>query len=220
MPSPRTIQEVCRHGRVELAETPDGVDEARVLVVFLESDAASQGNGHPAPPTPVHAKALPPAAAVPAIPVVQQVPEAPVSALTAVSPENDASSTGAILDCISPRQPKGRVRLPARSRRTLSHHSGSVTLIERLTGKVEAIAALILGLFVLVCVEWMATTQFRNLREGSIVLWILWLAEAILIPLVINSTWCRTTLTASADKPTCDSHLLLLQRNTLGGRTW
>ena len=48
MPAPRTIQGVYRHGRVDLAEAPTGVDEVRVLVVFLDADtAAADGNGPP-----------------------------------------------------------------------------------------------------------------------------------------------------------------------------
>src|SRR5437867_902545 len=39
----RTVEGVCRAGRVDLAEVPEGAEGARVLVTFLSNGAADEG---------------------------------------------------------------------------------------------------------------------------------------------------------------------------------
>lgn len=214
MSNPRLIQGVYRHGRVELVEVPEGVDEAKVLVVFLDgSDVTGTGS----------ASGLIPTAAIARVPETQSTlapsatPPPPVPALSvrglnqpAVNPTvlnlqppppafADPSAAGAILDYASPRKQKGRARLPAQSRLSLVPQTRGVTVIETLTGQGEAVGALIFGVLILICVGWVAATQFHTVRDGAIVLWILWLVEATLMPLVINNTWRRTILTVTAD---------------------
>jgi hypothetical protein len=41
---PKTIEGVFRNGKIELAETPLGVDEARVIVTFLPDGAVNMSD--------------------------------------------------------------------------------------------------------------------------------------------------------------------------------
>ena len=43
--NPKTVEGVFRDGKVELLETPDDVDEARVIVTFLPEGAVNLSEG-------------------------------------------------------------------------------------------------------------------------------------------------------------------------------
>jgi hypothetical protein len=108
-----------------------------------------------------------------------------------------------ILDYASPR-PRGKVRLPAQSLLDVRVDVDSVVVIERLTGKFGAIAAVLFsGTTVTLLLSLLWKEIFRAMWRGNIgpALFGLTLPAAgyVLIALVINNTWRRTILSANAD---------------------
>lgn len=205
----RTIEGVYRHGVVELSEVPGDVCEARVLVTFLLDETPEQGVYTRAtplpstpPPVPIQPAHVAPAPVLPVPgngqPALHEPPA--LSALNefAVQPVI-VEPPGAIIDYASPRKREGKLRLPATSRLELVRRPSDTTVIERLTGQTGTIAALIFAGFVLVVVAVMAVGYAKDFVAVSALLGALWLAEAALIPVVINNTWRRTTLSARPD---------------------
>jgi hypothetical protein len=85
--------------------------------------------------------------------------------------------------------------MPARSRIYLDIQRGRVTVLEKLTGKGEAIGGIVFGIFMLV---YMAVFIFR-FYGGLVMLGPFWLAEAIVLVMVVHQTWRKTLLVATAD---------------------
>src|SRR5437867_2708214 len=117
------------------------------------------------------------------------------------------SEAGPILDYASPRR-RGKLRLPARSRIWwhVDEQSRAVTITESLGGKQEAIFALLFAAFIVIVLAIAALSQASRLRkhpeEWPIVALLcgLWLAEVIVMILVIDQTWAKTIIRATSDQ--------------------
>lgn len=109
-----------------------------------------------------------------------------------------------ILDYASPR-PRRRLRLPARSviDVQVDPFGRGVTIVEKLQGIPEAIAGMGFAVFVLIVVGAVAYSSLRHewLKHHAIhpmgaLLGGFWLAELLVLLIVIDRTWRRTTLEA------------------------
>ena len=102
----------------------------------------------------------------------------------------------AILDYASPRAPAGAgARLPARSELHVTVGGEGIRVIETLTGKAGAVAALAFA----ACMLAMLLVPIRDRRSAvgaRVLAAALWVVEAALMPAVVNSTWRRTELSA------------------------
>ena len=115
--------------------------------------------------------------------------------------------TAAILDYASPRK-RGRLRLPATSRVTVTASDGRVTVEESLAGQPEAIAGLAFGALVVGLCTVGAVTQVRTFALGlfrpdqiaAAVFAGLALAELATMVAVVQQTWRRTRLVAEYDE--------------------
>ena len=115
-----------------------------------------------------------------------------------------STPAGPVLDYASPR-PRGKVRLPARSRLELHVDLRGATVREWLEAKAGAIVAMLVAVGTLAMLP--ATTlsesyywRFPERYIGQfVVVGGIWVAEFILLLIVINNTWRRTTLQAQAD---------------------
>ena len=125
-----------------------------------------------------------------------------------------------ILDYASPR-PRRRLRLPARSviDVRVDPDGRGVTIREQLAGIPEAIAGMMFALFVLLVVGAVAYTSLRaewmkhhDVHPLGAVLAIFWLAELLLLGIVIDRTWRRTTLDAR------DGRVILRFKGLFGSR--
>jgi hypothetical protein len=99
-----------------------------------------------------------------------------------------------ILDYASPRKHL-KLRMPARSHLDLCCEPGRVMVIEKLRGKGEVIGAIAFAVFMLI---YMGVLMF--VIHGALV-WLgpFWLAEAIVLVLVIHQTWRQTVLTVTSE---------------------
>lgn len=115
-----------------------------------------------------------------------------------------SSHTGPILDYSSPR-PQGRVRLPSRSRIEMRTERDGVVISEWLQAKGSVIAVMAIAVFSLVLLGVTASGAFtrRMHMEDRIILGTVPVAvgivEVIVLLMVINNTWRRTTLEARRD---------------------
>jgi hypothetical protein len=108
-----------------------------------------------------------------------------------------------ILDYASPR-PRGKVRLPATSVLEVRDDADSVEIVERLTGAIGAIVAILFsGTTVSLLLALLWNDGMRALRRGDFAgpLFgsLLPMTGYVLIAMVINNTWRRTVLSANAD---------------------
>jgi hypothetical protein len=126
---------------------------------------------------------------------------------------------GPILDYASPRR-RGKLRLPARSRIWwhVDEQSRAVTITESLGGKQEAFFALLFAAFIVVVLGFGAFDQASRLRKHpgewpmTALLCGLWLAEVIVMILVIDQTWRKTIIRATFDQFTFRSRSPLRRR--------
>jgi hypothetical protein len=113
-------------------------------------------------------------------------------------------TAGPILDYASPRA-RGKLRLPSKSVLEVREDRGGVTVTETLSGRGEAVGAIVFAVITLLMLAGTGMSQLRQLRnfeaDGMVVCFIgaVWLAELTVLLAVINNTWRRTVLTAGAD---------------------
>lgn len=111
-----------------------------------------------------------------------------------------------ILDYASPR-PRGKLRLPARSviRWEIDPDTNAATVTATLAGKDNAIAGLAFGVFTFLVISACATGEIAGLRRYpyswpvALLCAAVAVAELVLIFMVIDQTWAKTTLRATRE---------------------
>jgi hypothetical protein len=96
-----------------------------------------------------------------------------------------------ILDYASPRT-RTRLRMPSKSVLDVIEEPGGILVVETLSGRAEAVGAIAFGVFMLIYLT-ILMIALRGQGAG----WVLgpfWLAEAVVLILVIHQTWRKTTL--------------------------
>jgi hypothetical protein len=124
-----------------------------------------------------------------------------------------------ILDYASPR-PRGKLRLPARSliRWEIDPQTQAATITATLAGKENAIAGLCFGFFTFLVISTCATVEFTALRRYpeawpfAALCAAVAITELVLMILIVDQTWAKTTLEATRD------HLRFITRSPLRRR--
>ena len=105
-----------------------------------------------------------------------------------------------ILDYASPR-PRGTVRLPSRSEIVVWSDADSVEVVERLSGKLDAVGAILFAaaMFTLMGAMGVAEAPKRDSLPQSIFIATFIAGGCVVMGMVINNTWRKTVLSANAD---------------------
>lgn len=111
-----------------------------------------------------------------------------------------------LLDYASPR-PRTKVRLPSRSVLVVHLDRDSCDVVETLSGKAGAIAALIFAAFVMIVMPLLIFSTATSIASIELT-WLAFLESPLLIVgcLVIRNTWRKTRLQANTDGLTVTFH--------------
>src|SRR5262245_37389365 len=130
-------------------------------------------------------------------------------------------SNAPIIDYSNPRL-RAPLRLPSRTDLTIEPIPGGVRVVETIAGKASAVGAIGFAIFTMIVLAWNCwpgvayCVQHGGTNRLPVFMLLVLAAEAIVLVLVIDQTWCTTTLSANAQAIEFRSASLLRRRR----RSW